>query len=515
MESFISLISKSFKPLSTVQYYYPLSSKGSLRTIQVVLFSVACLSPLSGATQSFDLPEGWNLVTFRLQPTQPSPSDVFAAIAPSIDSVWGFDGAAQRWKSYLPGGVDLGPAGIDTIRADQAYWVHARRPIVNWIVEGELPGAGGLPLPAGWNLVGMPINALDLPAVLKIGDLFRGQNVLNAVRLFKWRRSSLGVSDEANPLDPSEFPDSFWTELSAESAFNLDDGYWVYTASPVTWAPSVPQINPFPYHFASDEMTVRMWDLGTNGIVQIPVVVDGSFPGGSVRFTSRGTAQNIVDYTIAGLPENVQVGTVAHSQGSTAAQISVRILDFDKLKSSRSLALSLVFDEDELDDLYSLTSEHPLSIRVTLLWADEGLYEGVLSMGTHPDDLETTELPVSVGFEPFRFGLRSDGTVVFAPVKEGMFSNGITGTYAGDANLEPQVSVADGQRFLLNAQDVYPNPVSVSFSPSETHRYAISGEGEATEVSESMLEIRGTVSIEGVLGTPIESPAAFRGIWTE
>ena len=262
-------------------------------------------------------------------------------------------------------------------------------------------------------------------------------------------------------------------------------------------------------------MTVRVWELGPDGIVQIPVVVDGAFPGGSVRFTSRGTALNTVDYTIAGLPEGVQVGSMAHTPGSTSAQISVRILDIDKLKSSRSLALSLVFDENELDELYSLTSEHPLSMRVTLQWADEGLYEGVLSMGTHPEDLETTERPVSIGFEPFRCGLRSNGTIVFAPVKDGMFSNGITGTYAGDANLEPQVTVAGNQRFSLSAQEVYPNPVSISFTPSETHRYGISGEGEATEVSESMLEIRGSVSIEGVLGTPIESPAAFRGIWAE
>ena len=429
--------------------------------------------------------------------------------------MWGFDAASQAWKSYLPGGDDLGPAGIDTIRADRAYWIHASRPIVNWVVEGELPREGGLPLAAGWNLVGMPVNALDLPAILKIGDLFSGQNVLGNVRMFKWRRSALGVSDEADPIDPSEFPDSFWTELSADSPFNLDDGYWVYTASPVAWAPSIPVIKPFPYHFASEAMTVRVWELGPDGIVQIPVVVDSSFTGASVRFTSRGTALNIVDYTIAGLPENVQVGTVAHTPGATTAQISIRILDIDRLKSSRSLALSLVFDENELDDLYSLTSEHPLSMRVTLLWADAGLYEGVLSMGTHPEDLETTAHPVSVGFEPFRCGLRSNGTVVFAPVKQGMFSNGITGSFSGNANLEPQLSVPAAQRFLLSAQDVYPNPVSISFTPSETHRYGISGEGEATEVSESMLEIRGSVSIEGVLGTPIESPAAFRGIWVE
>lgn len=483
--------------------------------IWVALFPLGILPPLRAATQSFDLQEGWNLLTFNVQPDQPSPGDVFAAVATSIDSVWSFEAAGQQWKSYLPGGVDLGTASLAAISSDQAYWVHANRPIVNWEVEGELPGEGGIQLAAGWNLVGMPINALDLPAVLKIGDLFRGQNVLSTVRVFKWRRSSLGVSDEANPIDPSEFPDSFWAEQSAESAFNLEDGYWVYTASPVAWAPRVPQIQPFPYHFASDAMTIRVWELGGSGIVQIPVVVDGSFPGGSVRFTSRGTAQNVVDYTIAGLAENVQVGSVARSQGSTTAQISVQIHDIDKLKSSRSLALSLVFDENELDDLYSLTSEHPLSMRVTLLWADAGLYEGVLSMGTHPDDIETTELPVSVGFEPFRFGLRSNGTVVFAPLKVGMFSNSVTGTYNGDANLEPQVTVAGNQRFLLNAQGVYPNPVSVSFTPGETHRYGISGEGEATEVSESMLEIRGSVCIEGVLGTPIESPAAFRGIWTE
>ncbi len=82
--------------------------------------------------------------------------------------------------------------------------------------------------------------------------------------------------------------------------------------------------------------------------------------------------------------------------------------------------------------------QHPLSMRVTLQWADKGLSEGALSMDTHPEDLETTERALLVGFEPCRCGLRSNGTIVFTPVKDGMFSNGITGTYAGDANLDPK-----------------------------------------------------------------------------
>ena len=175
----------------------PLSGrwKGAVR---IAFLSMVFHSSVGAATQSFDLREGWNLLTFRLQPTQPSPADVFAAIETSIDSVWGFEAAGQRWRSYLPGGADP-PAGLSAISADQAYWVHATRPIVNWELEGELPGEGGLQLAAGWNLVGMPVNALDLPAILRIGDLFRGQNVLGNVRLFKWRRSALGVSDEATP----------------------------------------------------------------------------------------------------------------------------------------------------------------------------------------------------------------------------------------------------------------------------------------------------------------------------
>jgi hypothetical protein len=262
-------------------------------------------------------------------------------------------------------------------------------------------------------------------------------------------------------------------------------------------------------------MTIRVWELAPGGILSVPVVVDGTFRGSSVRFTCRGTARNTIDYTIAGLPEDTQVGTVAHTQGSTTAQIPIQILDIDKLKTTRSLALSLVFDENDLDELYDLTSRDPLSMRVTLVWADRGFYEGILSMGTHQDDLETTERPVSIGFEPFRFGLRSNGTIVFAPTEVGLFSTGITGTFSGDPTLEPQVSVPAAQTFLLNAGAAYKNPVSVAFSPGATHRYDISGEGEATDVSESILEIRGDISIEGVLGTPIESPAAFRGTWVE
>ena len=210
----------------------PLSGrwKGAVR---IAFLSMVFHSSVGAATQSFDLREGWNLLTFRLQPTQPSPADVFAAIETSIDSVWGFE-AAGTLEILLARRGRPRPAGLSAISADQAYWVHATRPIVNWELEGELPGEGGLQLAAGWNLVGMPVNALDLPAILKIGDLFSGQNVLGNVRLFKWRRSAFGVSDEADPIDPSEFPDSFWTNCRrrARSTSMTGIGYTPPAPSP-------------------------------------------------------------------------------------------------------------------------------------------------------------------------------------------------------------------------------------------------------------------------------------------
>jgi hypothetical protein len=97
-------------------------------------------------TQTLSLDEGWNLVSLRVQPEDPSFVSIFGGTDGAISSVKNEDGAA-----YLPA---LGIEQISTWRADEGYKVHAETATTIKIVGTDLsPGSVAIALEEGGNIV--------------------------------------------------------------------------------------------------------------------------------------------------------------------------------------------------------------------------------------------------------------------------------------------------------------------------------------------------------------------------
>ena len=71
--------------------------------------------------------EGWQQVTFDVLPDDPSPTNVFAAVADKVDRVV-HGGQSWGWES---GGR------LTSLTAGVKYWVHTKTSNVSWTVEGE------------------------------------------------------------------------------------------------------------------------------------------------------------------------------------------------------------------------------------------------------------------------------------------------------------------------------------------------------------------------------------------
>jgi hypothetical protein len=97
-------------------------------------------------TQTLSLDEGWNLVSLRVQPDDPSFASIFGGTDGAISSVKNEDGAA-----YLPA---LGIEQISTWRAGEGYKVHAEIATTIKIIGTELsPGSVAIALEEGGNIV--------------------------------------------------------------------------------------------------------------------------------------------------------------------------------------------------------------------------------------------------------------------------------------------------------------------------------------------------------------------------
>jgi hypothetical protein len=97
-------------------------------------------------TQTLSLDEGWNLVSLRVQPDDPSFASIFGGTDGAISSVKNEDGAA-----CLPA---LGIEQISTWQADEGYKVHAETATTIKIIGTDLsPGSIAIALEEGGNIV--------------------------------------------------------------------------------------------------------------------------------------------------------------------------------------------------------------------------------------------------------------------------------------------------------------------------------------------------------------------------
>ncbi len=127
------------------------------------------LQPITGANASFlmevaespgfPLAQGWNFVSF---PKVPVNADIATVMAnsPNVVIVWGYDGAAQAWRKWVPGGGQANT--LSAIEVGKGYWIYASAADGINMSGWTVPTSTLVNLNEQWNLLGYlgPDNAL-------------------------------------------------------------------------------------------------------------------------------------------------------------------------------------------------------------------------------------------------------------------------------------------------------------------------------------------------------------------
>ena len=115
-------------------------------------------SPVANAdTQTINLNVGWNLISFAVLPQDKTPANVLQSLenAAILNSIWGYDAAAQDWSTYPSPFAGTGASEITGLETGKGYWIKvasATQLVIN--DPGNSVQAAPMDLQLGWNLFG-------------------------------------------------------------------------------------------------------------------------------------------------------------------------------------------------------------------------------------------------------------------------------------------------------------------------------------------------------------------------
>jgi hypothetical protein len=112
--------------------------------------------PSPSANCSFQLQEGWNLVSFYCLSLYEPLSDVMASVNTSYGSVFEYvsSNSSDPWKSYNPDLPNWTVQQLSSMGRTQGYWIYMES-TADYFFEGSRRDSS-IYLQAGWNLVGYP-----------------------------------------------------------------------------------------------------------------------------------------------------------------------------------------------------------------------------------------------------------------------------------------------------------------------------------------------------------------------
>ena len=176
---------------------------------------------ISNPSYSIVLAAGWNLVSFPLQPTSTTITDVLNSLAGNYSLVYAWKAANGSWMKYDPN-VPYG-ATLTALDESMGFWI---KMIVadSLDISGSQPGITNIALKTGWNLVGYPsISNQVLPdgfSLHGVGTDFTLSYSFHAVESAdQWKKYDLTAPAYTNDL----------LQLSP------DFGYWIKVGGPHTW----------------------------------------------------------------------------------------------------------------------------------------------------------------------------------------------------------------------------------------------------------------------------------------
>jgi hypothetical protein len=148
-------------------------------------------------------------------------AELFSSLRGRFDRVYAFDASAQQWRSYderVPYGQQL-----SEVSAWQGLWVHTPA-TTTWQVRCIPQTEVTIPLRAGWNLVGYPLEGARSvsQAVATLGGRLRSVFGYDAADLAQpWRSYLPDVPPPVNSLAVLSPGKGYWIEVTEACAWPL------------------------------------------------------------------------------------------------------------------------------------------------------------------------------------------------------------------------------------------------------------------------------------------------------
>jgi hypothetical protein len=171
-------------------------------------------------THTIALEQGWNLVSFNLQPTSTAIADVLASIVGNYSLVYAWDAVTQAWLVYNP----AAPLNsLETLDRTAGFWINANTSDI-LIVEGTPPTTTNISLKTGWNLVGYPSTVTQgLPGVLTNNGVSNYTIVLTyiAIEADPWKMFDPFGPPYVNDLQALTPGRGYWINVNMDSTWNV------------------------------------------------------------------------------------------------------------------------------------------------------------------------------------------------------------------------------------------------------------------------------------------------------
>ena len=301
-------------------------------------------------TQTLNLKEGWNLVSFYVEADDMTPATVFAPIQ---DELLQIKNLTQSYDPSIPSFLNT----LSSLSVKDGYWLKVSED-VSLDVEGPVPSGASINVKSGWNLVGYPRSS--------------GEGV--ADELTSLGNTVVQIKDLESSYDPS-IP-SFLNTLSTMAP---GSGYWLNVDADGTWTVgTVVEISELRRSIAKtqpdhspEEKAGPAWgeatvspNLGATVLAQVSIqgkpVAKGGVVGVFVGNELRGLQGVVLDNGMSYVTLNVNL--------NGAESVSYRVWSPDDhndylVSGTMLLELGSMYGNPELMELDAVTvSDKPLEV---------------------------------------------------------------------------------------------------------------------------------------------------------
>jgi len=183
-----------------------LNNNKNLESAQSVLFTPH--------EQSFSitLKQGWNLISFPIEPNGDNIADIIGDAQDKIESIWGYEGG--EWQVHIPGNTVI--SNLNTLASGLGYWIKLNYEEADIQIPGSL-NLDATELEEGWNLVGFrATKSLSIPeAIEPIED--------KIISVWAYFDGNWKVYIPGNSI------------ISSLTTMSPGIGYWINTSEACTW----------------------------------------------------------------------------------------------------------------------------------------------------------------------------------------------------------------------------------------------------------------------------------------